>query len=217
MSITSLDTDLLRIRNVIAINPSNSDYIQPTEIPIVGSQGQLEWLSSLQFFSSVMIPSPSCTALDILTTIQGGISTMAFILENQPGNPINLNSTVTGLGSTGYLSSIYIQVLLNDLSSEYGYISSTTLYDVINNLNNLPWITQNAGPMKNIGSNLEGAYIKTNPDLVSSVQGLLAQTEVLNFNTISTIFISTPAIKANSITSISSLTSNISTNSMSTN
>ena len=216
MSRNSIDTDILRIRNVTAINSSNSDYIQPSHVPSIGLQGQLEWFSTLVFLSTIMIPSPSCTALDILTTIQGGISTMAYILENKPGNAINLNSTIDGLGSSAYISSAYIQFLLNEVSGEYGYISSTTLYDVINNLNNLPWITQNAGPMKNIGSNLVGAYIKTTPDLVSAVQGILIQTAAINFNTVSTIFISTPVTKANVITSISSFTSNVSTHSMST-
>ena len=132
MSRDSLDTDILRIRNVTAINPKNQDYIQPQHIPNIGRQGVLQWYSSLQFLSTILIPSTGCTALDILTTVQGGISTMSTIQSLALTN--SFVSTVLGLQESGYVDTSYILNRINNLSGDYGYISTTSLYDIINNL-----------------------------------------------------------------------------------
>jgi len=75
----TVDTDVLRIRDVFCFNPSNMDFIQPLQIPSVGRNGQLKWYSSLEFLSSIYISSVSSSVLDILESVQEGISTMSTI------------------------------------------------------------------------------------------------------------------------------------------
>lgn len=176
MSRNTLDTTYLRIRDVFAINPQNGDFIQPGEIPSIGVNGQLLWYSSLQFLSSISVPNTSCSVLDILTSIQPGLSTFSTI----QGSTLNyaFPSTVQGLVYSGYATETYVQNQTTLLSQDKHYISATTLYDVITHLGDMRWITDNAGPMALIGgphnqygSNLSGGYIST-LSLTSTTAGL---------------------------------------------
>lgn len=45
----TVDTNILRIRDVFAINPLTSELIQPAEIPVIGEKGRLKWMSSIEF------------------------------------------------------------------------------------------------------------------------------------------------------------------------
>lgn len=158
---TSLDTTSLRVRTVTAINPISSDYIQAESIPVIGQQGQLQWRQPLPFLNAITIPTVGCTTLDILQTVQPGISTMSTIHASTVRT--YLTSTVGGLGGSLYVSTTYLNNALNNLSLTNGwYISSTTLYEVVASLGNLARIGT-LGPIPNAtgGSNLSGGYVYT--------------------------------------------------------
>jgi len=154
---SSLDTRLLKIRDVFCLNSSNSDYIQPGSIPAVGSNGHLDWVSSVNFMTYI----GAATVNDIVTF--STLSTFAVSTTN------TLYSTVAGLGSlpngNDYVSSSKLTNLLNGMAITNGYISSTTLYDTITNLGDMGQITDRLGVMvkflSGIGSNLSGGYVST--------------------------------------------------------
>jgi hypothetical protein len=171
----TLDTNLLRIRSVTAFNPITSEFIQPAQIPVIGDQGALKWMSSLQFLSSISVPRVSCSVLDILNTVQPGISTMSTI----GGSTIRsyLTSTVAGLGTSSYISTSYLNAELDRLSMNHGYyISTTTLYDVILSLSNMSRI-DSLGPIPratNWARLMTGGYVHTmNPGSYTRYQSSL--------------------------------------------
>ena len=154
---TSLDTKILKIRDVFCLNPSNSDYIQPGSIPAVGSNGHLDWVSSVNFMTYI-----GAATVDNIVTFS---SLSSFAVSTT----IDLNSTVKGLGSLpnghDYISSSKLTYLLNGMAITNGYVSSTTLYDTITNLGDMRQITDKIGIMvkflSGIGSNLSGGYVST--------------------------------------------------------
>jgi hypothetical protein len=152
----TIDTNILRIREVFAINPVNSEFIKPESIPIIGTNGKLKYYSSLEFLSSISVPTTSTNVLDLLQSIQPGLSSISSAITNTP----LFTSTVAGLGTAGYVSTSYLQNQINELSYTYKYISSTTLYDCFTNLANMPIIGNLLGPMI-MGSNLSGGYVST--------------------------------------------------------
>ncbi len=139
----TLDTNILRIRDVFAFNPSNADFIQPEEIPIMGKKGQLKWYSSLEFLSSISIPTASTNVLDLLQQIQPGLSSI---------------STLIGEGD--FVTQATLDTTVRELSGTYKYISATTLYDCFVNLADMQIIGNELGPMIS-GSNLSGGYVST--------------------------------------------------------
>jgi hypothetical protein len=172
----TLDTDILRIREVFAFNPNTQDFIQPYQLPMISQNGRLKWMSTLELLSSISVPLVSCSVLDILETVQPGISTVSTVLVSTFTH--FLNSTAVGLGSmggsndtngqqyftgNGYISTSRLFDELAKLSGTWQYISSTTLYDVINRLGHLKFIGDDLGPMSFIGSNYEEnvGYVST--------------------------------------------------------
>ena len=172
----TVDTDILRIREVFAFNPSTQDFIQPYQLPMINQNGRLKWMSTLELLSSISVPAVSCSVLDILETVQPGISTVSTVLVST--FTYFLNSTAVGLGSmggsndvngqqfftgNGYISTSRLFDELARLSGTWQYISSTTLYDVINRLGHLKFIGDDLGPMSFIGSNYEEftGYVST--------------------------------------------------------
>ncbi len=139
----TLDTNILRIRDVFAFNPSNADFIQAEEIPIMGKKGQLKWYSSLEFLSSISIPTTSTNALDLLQQIQPGLSSFSTIL-----------------GENDYVTQEELDTTVTELSGTYKYISATTLYDCFVHLGDMQIIGNELGPMIS-GSNLSGGYVST--------------------------------------------------------
>lgn len=135
--------------------------------------------------SSISIPITSTNAYELLTQIQPGLSTLSTSFGD--GIRIPLTSTVIGLGSSGYVSTSYLQNVVNELSYTYKYISATTLYDCFANLANMQIIGNELGPMI-LGSNLNGGYVSTvNPGeyriYKSSIPldgGNLVQTNITN-------------------------------------
>lgn len=155
----TVDTNILRIRDVYALNLSNAEFIKPLQFPSIGENGRLKWYSTLELLSSMSIPAVSCSVLAILSSVQPGISTMSSITASTQTQ--FLMSTVMGLGDSQYVSTSYLfnQIVL--LSQVHKYISATTLYDCFANLGNLRWIGDNGGPMSLIGSNFSNGYIST--------------------------------------------------------
>jgi hypothetical protein len=131
----TIDTNILRIRDVFAFNPANADFIQSGSVPVIGTSGKVQWLSSLQFLSTISIPSLSTNILGILEIIQPGLSSLST------AQALTLISTVEGLGSSGYVSTSGLYYETGRLSLQYGYISSTTLVDCIAALGNMDSIT----------------------------------------------------------------------------
>ena len=171
----TLDTNLLRIRSVTAFNPTTSEFIQPAQIPVIGDQGSLKWLSSLEFLSSISVPRVSCSVLDILNTVQPGISTMSTIQSSTLKT--YLTSTVAGLGNSAYVSTSYLNKALDSLSLNHGYyISSTTLYDVVLSLSNMSRI-DGIGPIPIATGGIKlmsGGYVHTvNPGNYTRYQSSL--------------------------------------------
>ena len=152
----TIDTNILRIREVFAFNPLNNDFIQPEAIPVIGEAGKLKYYSSLQLLSTISVPTTSTNVLDLITSIQPGLSTLSTAITG----PTFFVSTVAGLGTSGYVSTSFLQNKIDQLSYTYKYISSTTLYDCFTNLANMQIIGNQLGPMI-IGSNLNGGYVST--------------------------------------------------------
>jgi hypothetical protein len=154
-----IDTAYLKIRDVFAFNANSGEIIQADSVPVIGYEGHLEWKSSLEFISSINIPSLNTTVLGALSMIQPGLSTLSTVYFSTTAS--FLTSTTQGLGSlpngTDYISSSKLLFTIDRLSGDYGYISSTTLYDCINRLGNLNSIT----PLLNAGSFGTGGYVST--------------------------------------------------------
>ena len=162
----TVDTTTLKVRDVFCMN-SNGDYIQPASIPVIGDFGKIQWLSSIEFLSTISVPTLSTTILNVLEAVRPGFSTMSTIITSTIN--ITVRSTVTGLGSlpggNDYTSSSKVNKMLDLLSFDYGYISATTLYDSLTNLGDMQQITQRIGPMVKFlsgdGSNLSRGYVST--------------------------------------------------------
>ena len=159
----SIDSTTLKIRDVYCLNPTNADYIQAASIPVIGNGGKLKWLSSLEFLSTISVPTLSTNIFDLLTSIQTGASSFSTIIPSTIA--ASITSTVTGLGTLGYVSTSQLNRTVDFLSLDHGYISSTTLYDCFTNLADMHEITFRLGPMAMfLGgslSNLSGGYVST--------------------------------------------------------
>jgi hypothetical protein len=156
----TVDTTYLKIRDVFAFNANSGEVIQRDSVPVIGDGGHLDWKSSLEFISTVSIPTLSTTVLGILSMIQPGFSTLSTVYFSTTTS--FLTSTVKGLGSlpngNDYISSSKLLFTVDRLTGDYGYISSTQLYDCINRLGNLNTI----GPILNVGSNFSArGYVST--------------------------------------------------------
>jgi hypothetical protein len=173
----TIDTNFLRIREVFAFNPLNNDFIKSESIPVIGNSGRLKYYSTLDFLSSISVPTASTNVLNLLTSIQPGFSTLSTIIQN----PAAYASTVGGLGTAGYVSTSYLKHEIDELSYTYKYISATTLLDCIKNLGDLQQIGNQFGPMV-IGTNLDGGYVSTfNPGEYRIYKSTLPALNILPF------------------------------------
>jgi len=156
----TVDTTYLKIRDVFAFNANSGEVIQRDSVPVIGHEGHLDWKSSLEFISTISVPSLSTTVLGVLSMIQPGFSSLSTVYFSTTTS--FLNSTVKGLGSlpngNDYISTSKLLFTVSRLTGDYGYISSTQLYDCINRLGNLNTI----GPILNVGSNFAArGYVST--------------------------------------------------------
>lgn len=156
----TVDTTYLKIRDVFAFNANSGEVIRSDSVPVIGHEGHLDWKSSIEFISTVSIPTLSTTVLGLLSMIQPGLSTLSTVYFSTTTS--FLTSTVEGLGSlpneNDYISSSKLLYTVDHLTGDYGYISSTQVYDCINRLGNLNTI----GPILNVGSNFAArGYVST--------------------------------------------------------
>jgi hypothetical protein len=130
----TLDTTSLIVRDVIAVNPDTSKVIEAGYIPVIGKEGLFTWKNSREFLSTISIPTLSTTFMGALEMIQPGLSSLSTVFSST--FTTRIASTVVGLGSSGYVSSLSLQSTVNGLGTA-GYISSSALFACINNLGNL--------------------------------------------------------------------------------
>ncbi len=147
ISRTTVDTNILRIRELIALNQATSEYIEPLQIPLTGDKGKVRWYSTIELLSTISVPTTSTNVLDLLQSLQPGLSSL------QAGFS-------TTIGEAQWVSTSTFYHTLDRLSYTYKYISATTLYDCFRNLGNMQVIGNELGPMI-FGSNLSGGYVST--------------------------------------------------------
>lgn len=156
----TVQTTYLKIRDVFAFNAYSGEVIQRDSVPVIGNEGHLDWKSSLEFISTISIPTLSTTVLGILSRIQPGLSTLSTVYFSTTASFIT--STVQGLGSlpsgSDYVSASKLFFTVDHLAGVYNYISSTQLYNCINRLGNLDSI----GPILNLENNFSSrGYVST--------------------------------------------------------
>jgi len=121
----SLDTTILKIRDVFCLN-KNADVIQPISIPVPGANGKLQWLSSVEFLSTISVPTTSTSLLNYIQQVGSTFSTLSTMFNQSTTTYIN--STIAGLGSipngNDYLSSSALAYQFKNLATNYGYVST---------------------------------------------------------------------------------------------
>lgn len=121
----SLDTTSLKIRDVFCLN-KNADVIQPISIPVPGANGKLQWLSSVEFLSTISVPTTSTSLLNYIQQVGSTFSTLSTMFNVSTTKYIN--STIAGLGSipngNDYLSSSALAYQFKSLATNYGYVST---------------------------------------------------------------------------------------------
>lgn len=139
----TVDTTYLKIRDVFAFNANSGEVIQRDSVPVIGDGGHIDWKSSLEFISTISIPTLSTNIIGALSLIQPGLSSLSTVYFSTTASFIT--STVVGLGSlpngNGYVSTSKLYSTVAHLSGQ-GYVSSTMLYDCINSLGNLNQISR---------------------------------------------------------------------------
>ena len=121
----SLDTTSLTIRDVFCVN-RNADVIQPISIPVPGANGKLQWLSSVEFLSTISVPTTSTSLLNYIQQVGSTFSTLSTMFN--VSTTLFINSTIKGLGSipngNDYLSSSALVYQFKNLATNYGYVST---------------------------------------------------------------------------------------------
>lgn len=183
----TLDTNIIKIRDVFAMDSKSGAVIQYDSFPVIGDEGHLVWKSSLEFLGG--ISCLSTTVLELLEAIQPGLSTLSTNFT-KGFNSMSVSS-IDGLGET-YLTSSRFMTNITELSIEHGYISTTSFYDCVGSLSKMDFITQKIGPMiiflQAVDSNLPpSGYISTiNPGKYHNYYSTLGFTGGLNNANINT-------------------------------
>jgi len=154
-------------RSLLAIDPNTNLPINKNYILSTDGFGELSWQDVLYNISSQSdilgyLPSTIYT----LNTIMSNISTGVL-----PGSlsTFNLTSTVTGLGTIGYISSATFNSTIDGLGT-LGYISSQLLGSTIDGLGTYGYLSS-----LNLISTIDGlgnyGYVSS-PSLISTINGL---------------------------------------------
>jgi hypothetical protein len=132
----------------------------------------VEGLGSSEYVSTASLVSTTSYFLDPSRYVSTGalVSTTAGLLPN-----INVLSTVTGLGSIGYISSSQLLSTVQGLAS-IGYISSTQFLSALSGVSTTTWSTLQS-TVEGLGS---AGYISSS-QLVSSVSGLITNLGSFNY------------------------------------
>lgn len=213
------DTDLLILRTLFALNPNTNLPISSFYVATTDGIGGLYWLSAVDYISAATgianLPSTLRTLSTGLSTTNGnfsnfssyvstviiqGLSSLSTAIGNGslPGSitAFQLNSTVIGLGSVNYISSLSLQSTVNGLGS-IGYLSTPSLVSTIQGLGSASYISTTA--LANyVASSLVSTvswltfaerYISAG-NLLSTSSDLLSKIENLNLGSnISSVFV----------------------------
>jgi len=157
----TLDTNIITIRDVFAINSKSGAAIDYDSFPVIGDEGHLNWRNPIEFLGGIYYVST--TVLQLLEAVQPGFSTLSTNFTRE--RDLILQSTVAGIGQT-YVSTTRLNQKIVELSVEHGYISTTSFYDCVKGLSKLNTITDRVGQMvmflKGVGSNFApSGYIST--------------------------------------------------------
>jgi hypothetical protein len=140
--------------------------------------------------STLSVPTQSTSVLDILTAVKPGLSTLSTAITTTLG--MGLGSTVRGLGTIGYVSTQTLLREVQHLATNYGYISSTTLFDSFLCLADLKKIHA-LGPMGMFNPVMSNGYVSTiNPGEYHIYKSSLGITGANAFNTPLLIIPNTP-------------------------
>ena len=177
----TLDTNIIKIRDVFAMNSKTGAFIDYDSFPVIGDKGHLTWKTPLELLGSISYLST--TVIELLESIQPGLSTLSTNFTKDFNSM--LVSTVNGLRET-YVRSSDLFRKITDLTIECGYMSTTSFYSCVERLSYLYSITENVSPMiiflQANGSNLSGAgYVSTiNPGSFHNYYSTLGFTGGLN-------------------------------------
>lgn len=203
MSFTSsrktYDTDSIVLRRIFTYDISNSPFSTGYVLASL-TKGVATFVSPNFILSTIGVSNLPAQ----LSSLQGElISTISTFYTNLPSSQqIFLPSTVTGLGSAGYISTSQLTSTVQGLGSS-GYVSTSYLTSTIEGLGTLGYLSSSVfgeivvSTVTGLGS---AGYISTS-QLASTVEGLgsigyistldlLSTTNGLSFN-ISTAFVST--------------------------
>ena len=177
----TLDTNIIKIRDVFAMNSKTGDFIESASFPVIGNEAQVLWKNPSEFLGG--ISCMSTTVLGLLESVKPGMSTLSTNFTK--GLNTMLMSTVNKLGET-YISSSRLVTKMKGLTQEHGYISTTSFYDCVKSLGKLDNITKRVAPMilflQAIDSNLSpSGYVSTiNPGKFHNYYSTLGFTGSLN-------------------------------------
>lgn len=157
----TLDTNIINIRDVFAMNSKSGAVIDYDSFPVIGEEAKLNWKSPSEFLAG--ISCMSTTVLGLLESVQPGLSTLSTNFTE--AREFMIVSTVNGLGHT-YVSSLGLMSKVTLLTSEHGYMSTTSFYNCVKGLSELDTITDRVGPMimflQAVGSNFApSGYVST--------------------------------------------------------
>lgn len=157
----TLDTNIIKIRDVFAMNSKSGAPIHYDSFPVIGQEAQVTWKTPSEFLAG--ISCMSTTVLGLLESVQPGLSTLSTNFTEVRESM--LVSTVNGLGHT-YVSSLGLMSKVTLLTSEHGYMSTTSFYNCVKGLSELDTITDRVGPMilflQAVGSNFApSGYVST--------------------------------------------------------
>jgi len=139
----TLNTNILNIRDVFVFNPITDEIIRRDYFPVIQADAKLAWVEPFSFVGN--ISCLNATVGEIMYSIQPSFSSLSTNFTQ--GRASILRSTVAGLGSSEYVSSLTESAVVTQLTSDFSYISSTTLHHCIESLGKLDIITNSFGPM----------------------------------------------------------------------
>lgn len=181
----SYDTDSIVLRRIFAYDISNNSPFSTGYVLTTTTKGSATFLNLLSSLSSV---GWSNLPVQISTVAADLLSTINSLAPNYPSSAdVFLPSTVAGLGTAGYLSSAVIEGPLNSSIIGLGssdYISTLSLNSTIAGLGNSYYISssQLLSTVEGLGS---AKYISS-PSLLSTVEGLGSAGFVSSFSLLST-------------------------------
>lgn len=196
----SYDTDMLILRTLFALDPDTNLPISTNFVVTTDGIGGLVWMDPFQNLSTAgpgigYLPSTifdlttnlstlSSTVSTINYSYQAGLSSLSSVLGlSYISTGIyadQLTSTVTGLGSAGYISSSQLVSTVNNLGSS-GYISTSSLVSTVS------WILDSSRYISSGNLISTTAGFLPNTTLISTVIGLGSAGYVSSTQLISTV------------------------------